>query len=30
LTLDGLWLRPDLKSFFSDKAALFAPDLDRP
>jgi len=28
--LAGLRLRPDLRSFFADKAALFAPDLERP
>jgi len=30
LTLEGLWLQPDLRSFFTDKGALFGPDLEQP
>jgi hypothetical protein len=30
LTLDGLWIRPDLRSFFADKAAAFGVGLERP
>lgn len=30
LVLEGLWLQPDLRSFFADKAALFGPDLEQP
>jgi 4-amino-4-deoxy-L-arabinose transferase-like glycosyltransferase len=28
--VDGVWIRPDLRSFFADKAALFGPELERP
>ena len=30
LTLDGLWIRPDLRSFFAEKAAVFGVGLERP
>jgi hypothetical protein len=27
---DGLWIHPDLRAFFADKAALFGPVLEKP
>lgn len=30
LTLDGLWIRPDLRSFFADKAAVLGLGFERP